>query len=230
MSESVDDQKFHTVLSYARDYVAGVLWLLAWLSAALSWQQFRAIVVSVDLLVADLPHLRAPDLVISLMVIIAGVILPYCVEVAIKPLSFLFMTAIQVLQRRAGRAKHRERLERRLHAKQVIDSLLNVNARISTTAELLILEVHQPTMARRLGRGQAELNFRVGTLLPASFLLGVAIAKMTTTLAGTWAGIAGGVVVFGIGAWSANSTFEALQDDVLACLVFGLRSDANREP
>ncbi len=217
----MDDASLDTIRPYLLDYAEGILWMFAAVSLCSSPGAFAKHAQAFDTFLGQLPNLRMPDLVIGLIVLIIGIILPYCVSVTLRPVAMLLLNWQLSFQRRVTRRQVQEQAWLRGH--EELQRHLGLGCRISADFCMMALEATQPTVARRLRNSYRDLAFRARAILPAALILASASAFILESLfrltfpAVVSIGLA--LAFFALGSWAANADLEQFHEGLGATIL-----------
>jgi ABC-type multidrug transport system fused ATPase/permease subunit len=199
-----------SIRSYLLDYVVGILWLL---SAALIAGSADWLTAMVDILqmVRDLP-----EFVLGFAVVIAGVVVPYCVSILVRPITIQIMNRFLHIHRsfRKWRRTRRAAKEKPHATGETAGSLANkrltklfghfdLNSR---QVRLTYLYARNRSLAAQLEKTQDDIWFQAAAALPSAIL----VASITYRVA-AWhpayisAGL--GLITFSFASWSINRQF-----------------------
>jgi hypothetical protein len=162
------------VSRYAFDYIVGILWIAGAIAWAVSTKVLD-ITASWFSRTASVP--KIPDFVIGFLLAIAGVVLPYCVSVVLKPATLKLMAALQKLDRRLRRWQRSRQKPKAVEdqappldalAKDRLVRELKCRGRdISREVRVTFVQVRNQSAAAYISAIEGEVFFRA-TAVPAS--------------------------------------------------------------
>lgn len=159
---------FRELHVYALDYLSGALWLLAFTLfrlPAIDFDRIQAVVVAIS---------DKANWAIGFTVVVGGVILPYCIGSAFKPLTVL-LTGYLFRYRFFNPAveKTPEQLPLFKAASEIIARRLGEQMNpVQPGVRQLIIGTYDAALERRLTRALAEASFRASALLPSALVVG----------------------------------------------------------
>jgi hypothetical protein len=216
--------------TYALDYVSGVVWLVA-LSLALD--------VPSDFLSRS-PFkelLNNSTNGASFALVVAGLVVPYCLDVVMAPISILAMNWVLRLERRfpsLGLPVHGKRLDKlnRIAAAEV-RKVFPYDIEVTRPLKVTLLRLHNPYIANWVARGREGIDLRVSTAAPASVLIGSIVWKSGLSVNSGIVAVFLGVLLFLVAAQAINrdhrSQLTLLNIALLATLKEPVGSD-RKEP
>jgi hypothetical protein len=185
--------RFDDLRAYVFDLVIGVLWL-----SGIFFAIPPSIVVEhyISILATSRNAPHVPDLVVGFILVISGVVLPYCVAAAAKPFSTLFLDLGYNFHRRlnaklrrwkqrpAGETDRQDGRTASLKklAEDRIRSAIGFRGVINREVLVTYVASENPALARRLGKDRDEIWFRAEALLPTAFIFGM----LSFRLIGLW--------------------------------------------
>jgi hypothetical protein len=197
------------VSRYVFDYIVGILWIAAGIAWAVSADSLDHLLTRI----ATLPKL--PDFALGFLLAIAGVVLPYCVSVVLKPATLKLMNALQKVDR-GLRKLFREQSEETNDS----GSSLNQLARDRLVSELktdrldfreagvTFLEARNPSVAVYISAIEREIFLRATAVPPSAILVGGLVDHF---LAPSHLSLSVLVMIALLifGSWSSNKDFES---------------------
>ena len=225
MSMNVDEpSKLATLRPYVFDYVTGVLWLLAGAAAILRTEYVVTLAVGVDNVASKMPHATIPAFVTGFFLVIAGVILPYCLNVIVKMPTLELMNRFLKLQRRRNTSRQaRAAAQVQQSAISTIQRSAGIGSDVSSNFALLYLETLQPTVAAGLRTTRQEIDFRASSALPIALIVGLAAGRIANMWLLTSASFAIGFVVglasLFLAVWSTNQALDNTYEDLAVALL-----------
>jgi|GEM_PF-3728806 len=219
----LDSAKIDAVRPYIFDYTTGVLWLTASVMALVREEHLHRLGKAVDLLASETSHVKLPTVVAGFMVVIAGVILPYCVNIVLKLPTLRLLNYLLSLQRRASGEEAKKADELRRMAVSAIQRLAGIDADISAVLSLLYLETLLPTIGASLRSARQEILFKAYAALPIALIVGF----VTGRLLSVWVivpvaisiGLALGIGSFLVSVWSTNEMLDNTYEDLAIALM-----------
>jgi len=197
---------------YIYDYTIGLLWIAGALVVMLDESRLLSAASLLSKISQTMEPARVPDVAASLAVLIAGVILPYCVQLALSPLSlfgmFLFVTFDPFTYTARRRSERTDLGER---ATKLITTQLGISRPIDVNARLPYITAAAPSLMPRLRRAQHEGRFLVGSVLPLALLFGAGLARITAPLgsaASLRIAVVGTLSILVAGVLRANATYR----------------------
>jgi hypothetical protein len=203
-------EAFASLRSYLFDYVVGILWLVsaAVITGSLDWLE-----LGLDALnrVKDLP-----EFVVGFGVVIAGVIVPYCAAILLRPLTLKFMSLLLRAQRSFRKWRRKKELLKKQHGVSLESSHSLANKRMrkqiglfdtnSRLVRLTYLYALNPSLAAQMERLQDDLWFQAAAALPSTALIGSVTYRSVTWHPVYWS-IFVGLIIFSFAVWRINTQF-----------------------
>lgn len=181
------------------EYVTGVLWLLALLIAWPGSSNVAGLTSAVATVLKPLTQLKLPDFVVGFLVSVGGVVVPYALALAFRPITIWLMNALLKLMRIVQ--KRVLNLERRdLHRVTVakLQEALGISSDIDSPEQLAYIASHDQSAATNLEWSYNDVVFRAGSTLPSALMFAAIAYRFT--VASFFTSTVVGVVVFGISA------------------------------
>jgi hypothetical protein len=209
--------------SYLFDYILGILWLLcvAMLVGSADW------IGVIESRISEIEKL--PDFVVGFVVVIAGVVIPYCASILVRPITLKIMNLF--LHRQRG--FHRWRWQKSPAAKlpqikpveqaavEYLRGELNWPGNLTWTMRLTALYALHPRLAAQIEKGRDDLEFRAAAVLPTTILFALLAYRVTPV----WPLIVSlivGLTTFSVATWTINKSM----DNWWACLNIAVLSAA----
>lgn len=198
---------------YVFDYVVGVLWVVAIATTFLRHEHILAVAKGTDQIASAATHVRAPDFAIGFLIVIAGVIVPYCVAAALRPITLVTMNSFLTLQRNrlnAAKSVRMELLRRSANAR--LSRIASIKNDIRTPAKLHFLALRAAPIELNLRAIRQVIDFRAALVMPVSlFFAGLFFrildAHLLTGVSALIA-LAGAAAVYAAGVWIANKDLD----------------------
>jgi hypothetical protein len=228
----LDASRIQTIRPYVFDYVSGVLWLVAVLAAFVQEEHLQRLAASVESIAVQVPHATVPSFVTGFFLIVAGVILPYCVNVILKMPSLILLSLLLNLQRRNDDSEEAKDIVRlRDLAMQTIQRAAGTESYVSPSLTLLYLETLQPSIALNLRATRQEIDFKAYAALPVALIIAFTAGRLASEWLVTYAAIAIGLALgigsFLVAVWSNNKALDNTYADMaMALLIAETRSDS----
>jgi hypothetical protein len=175
----VDIQKLDGVRRYAFDYIVGLLWLVA---LGFAFKTENGIVCLAKFVsdvgaASDIKHI--PEQAWMFALIVAGVVVPYCMSLVVSPVAFAFSN---VVLRFGLKAEQHSRLDDGetifAVAEQIIQSTVEATFGHTDGTMLLYVEAVAPRLATGIRRSYDEFSFRIGTIIPVVALIVMAVYRV----------------------------------------------------
>src|SRR5262245_28343646 len=198
-------ETFATVRSYIFDYVTGALWLISIGVLTFQWSWIGVAMTAIETAIKTAPSLHIPDFVVAFLLIIGGVVLPYVVSVAVKPLVLRLMNALNRLQRSIQKSTERTQATKSLEtlASLRVIQALAWKGSVSREIKTIFLNARAPNLAMNIERTRDEIWFRASAVLPTALLFaGIAyrlplpVPRLMVVLTG--------MLMFAAGSWFVN--------------------------
>jgi hypothetical protein len=176
------------VSRYAFDYIVGILWIAGGVAWAISTKVVDTTASRLSQ-IASVPKL--PDFVIGFLLAIAGVVLPYCVSVVLKPATLKFMAARQKLDRRFRGWRWSREKPKPLDQVSSLDVLardrlvseLRCRERdISREVRVTFVQVRNQSAAAYISAIEGEVFFRATAVPASAVLVGGIVYRLPITL------------------------------------------------
>jgi hypothetical protein len=216
--------------SYVLDYAAGTIWTVAILLVSGLPLDFFGSSPFKELLASS-------GTGATLLIALAAVIVPYCANIIMQPISLGIMNRVVALERFVSR------LSARLRAKTAQDEVKsNPLSRLvrgvirkhipasdvsaSRSVRLMLLRLQNQAMASWLDNEKDQIWFRATAAPPASLLAGAIVWRVVHPSAGaSLVAVAVGLVVFVVAAVAINGELKTLDKRIDISIVFGNSAD-----
>lgn len=213
---------------YALDFALGALWLIAVAVVVLDQPTILDLANAADSVAATATHVHIPDVVAAFLAIIAAVTVPYCIAVALKPVSmFLLDLSIARIVKKEEGAPVRAEVAKRAHT--VIATRLGTSALVSRSTKALYVDWQYPLIAAWLRQAGQREQFHAAAAVPSSIMLGAIVWRL---LGAVWPGFVSVIAGFLAGAlfllFAVRSSFRHLKDLYLSLDYAVLMSGADR--
>lgn len=224
MGADFHSDKIEPIRPYVFDYVVGALWLIA-VAAAIFTKTFMLTVASLlDLAATTMSHVIIPTFVTGFLLVIAGVVLPYCLNVVVKMPTLQLMNWFLKYQRKRNVSNDAEEAQRvKASAIKTIQRAAGVGSYISSNFALLYLETLQPTVAARLRAVRQEVDFRASSALPVALIAALVAGRVAglwlVSYAAMFVAITVGVASFLTAVWSTNHALDNMYEDLAVALL-----------
>ncbi|MBV9071280.1 MAG: hypothetical protein JO231_21375 [Acidobacteria bacterium] len=187
------------VQTYILEYVTGILWILGLIVALPGTSNVAGIVSTTASALKPLKEFEIPDAVIGGLAAVAGVVIPYAIAMAFRPLSLWPMNGL-LKAFRLFEKKILKRERRDLHRLTVkcLEAALAITSTVDYPEQLAFITSKNEAVAAALEWARNDAVFRAASVLPSALLFG-AIAFRFTPASLTLA-VAIGVVAFLLGA------------------------------
>jgi len=194
---------------YVFDYIVGILWI----AAGIAWAESPQALAGLFNRIESLP--KIPDFALDFLLVIAGIVLPYCVSVVLKPATLKFMDLLQGIDRGL-----RKRLRKKSTSASDSDPRINDLARLRLVRELkckrkfsrevavTFVQVRNPEVAAYISAIEGEIFLRAKAVPPSAILLGGLVYRFLAPSHLSWS-ILLMVGLLGFGSWSSNKDFES---------------------
>ena len=220
--------------SLRRDVIAvtlGLLWLLALAFLYFDGEDVRKAARFLDALALDTVHIQVPAFAVGFLLVVLGVLLPYCMAQVFEPLTLAVLNACLWVYRRLARTTTEETLDQ--PALNAMRQCLGHDVSVARDRGEVFLEGFLPRLAKPLARAHQVNSFRCQALLPASlFIAAFAIRVSAAHLPTPWHAVFGtsiGLVAFGLGIQTAIT--ELLEEArALNIAVLVAAKDATKPP
>jgi hypothetical protein len=198
---------------YAFDYIVGILWIAGGVAWAVSTKVVDTTASRLSQ-IASVPKL--PDFVIGFLLAIAGVVLPYCVSVVLKPATLKFVGALQKLDRGLRRwRRSREKPEPLdqvpsldvLARDRLVSELKCRERDISREVRVTFVQVRNQSAAAYISAIEGEVFFRATAVPASAVLVGGIVYRLPITLHLALSMMAM-IALLGVGSWLSNNVFD----------------------
>ena len=203
------------VSRYVFDYIVGILWIIS----GLAWAASTRVLHTTDSLFSQIaPVSKLPELVLGFLLAIAGVVLPYCVSVVLKPATLKLMGALQKLDRRLRRWRWSKKEQQglneddgpsldKLAVDRVIRELKCRRSDIDRQVRVTFVQVRNPSAATYTAAIEEEVFFRATTVPASAVLVGGIVYRLPIALHIALS-IVAMIALLGFGSWLSNRVFN----------------------
>jgi len=193
------------VRSYLFDYVTGILWLVAaaMMAGSSNWPQHVIEVLNATA--------KIPEFVVGFAVVIAGVVLPYCVSILVRPVTLRLMSILLKQQRSFERWKRKRSAAATTTKGKALDVLaaeqvmkrLSYSGDVNREIRLMYLYATNPSLALRIEKMRDDIWFHAAAVLPSALLLG-SFGYRTVPVQPLAVGVFVTFVTFSFATWFTN--------------------------
>jgi hypothetical protein len=195
--ESVKVSNFQ---AHVFEYVTGVLWVVVLLVFALGKRNAASLLQDTADILKPIADLKLSDILTGFFIAITGVVLPYALAMALRPIAIWPMNGLlrlgRWIQRRLFRKSRRD-----LHRLAVsrLHGTLSISSDTDYPELLAIITARDLGIAETVEWLRNEVTFRAASVLPSAILFGLIAYRMSSThqLLFAWGT---GLVVFASGA------------------------------
>ncbi len=186
-SRRVDIQKFDGIRRYVFAYVAGLLWLIALCLAFITEGRIIYLARYISTVSTASGVTNIPQSVWIFGLIVAGVVIPYCISLAVSPLTLAFSNV--VLNARFRSLRHAKLGDAETifeTADRIVQATTDATFSHTDGAMLLYVDAVVPRLAVDINRAYDDLFFRIDALIPSACLIGIVIYRVTAV---HWVGV-----------------------------------------
>jgi hypothetical protein len=195
--------RISSVQTYIFEYVSGVLWVLTLLLAALGPKSIATILQSTADILKPVAALKLSDLLTGFLIAVAGIVLPYALAMALRPIAIWPMNGVlRLIRLFEKRILGRSRRDLHLISVQRLHSVLTISSDPDFPELLAVITLHDPNTAETIEWLRNEVTFRAASVLPSSLLFAVIAYRASTTFPVLAATITGLVVLVSGAAYS----------------------------
>ncbi|HXO20123.1 MAG TPA: hypothetical protein VOA87_09410 [Thermoanaerobaculia bacterium] len=211
--------RIYLVRPYIFDYFVGVLWLVAAFIAMSTGDKILGFARLIDSMAASMNHATMPSFVVGFLIIIGGIIVPYCAALIIKLPTLLVMNNLLKIQRSWDKRRSKETESMyQLATSVIVRGTAGPKDQVSARVALLYLEMLQPSMAAALLGTREDIDFRASATVPTALIVGTAarrlLAPWLIASAAAEAGFILGVLSFIIAVFGANKLLGSTMRDI----------------
>lgn len=201
----MDTEKLDSWRAYLLEYVAGVLWLAGFALVSVSRADIGRFAKELNDIAAVAPNVRIPDGAAAFAFLVAGLVFPYALAVAIRPITSRAMSIANRLFWRPRWNDDRRNLNEIAGA--VAQRAIQASARVPYDVRTIYLTLHNNELSKRIQGRIDDARFRWSAAIPIAILLGGAIYRMTPTLSVLF-GVAVGVLALIVGVGHAHEEMQ----------------------
>jgi hypothetical protein len=210
---------------YVFDYVVGILWVVSTAMLFVHFDHVVGLAKALNTVASSAARIALPDFAVGFMLIVAGVIIPYCITAAMRPFNILIMNFLLTVQRGIFKRRPRARLVViRRSADAAIAKIASFQSPARGDAKLHFLTLRAQPIAANLKATREGIDFRAALVMPVSLFFGAVVFRaldghswpiLTAAIAVLIAGVA-----YAAGVWVANSDLAHYKESVdLAVLI-----------
>lgn len=207
---------------YIFDYIAGVLWIAAGITCVVSHEWLRSATNNINRLASVKSALQIPDFVIGFLLVIGGVVLPYCISVVLRPGTLRLMSLFQKLERRLhrwrlsnppGDSKGKEPSIDLLATRRIQRELKCGRTNIGREVRVTFVHVRVPSVAPYITANEEAVFFRATAVLPSAVLVGAMVYHLSVPFH-LVLGVGITIALLVLGAWLSNRDFNGWMSTV----------------
>lgn len=167
-------------------YSIGLIWLTTLATFTVDPQAVAQFVADIDQFLKGLSVISLPPYGVLLLLVIAVVLLPYCLAEAFKPVTFVVMN---LSERVYDKISPRDSMTYYSSARQLALDL-DLDTIPSTRAWRMYLAAHSPRLSRMQRSRWTQLMHRASVLFPGALLVSAIVYRMTDATGGKWLPVA----------------------------------------
>jgi hypothetical protein len=231
------DWKPDTILAVSRyvfDYIVGILWIVG----GIAWAVSTTVLHTIGGLFSQIASVaKLPDFVLGFLLAIAGVVLPYCVSVVLKPATLKLMAELQQLDRRIRRWRSFKEKQQALKKDdgrsldqlaeyRLVRELKCRRREITREVRVTFVQVLNPSAAAYISAIEGEVFFRA-TAVPASAIVVGGIVYHLPISLHLVLSIVGMIAVLGFVSWLSNKVFDGWMKTVNSAILLTPETASN---
>jgi|SRR5215213_3454645 len=206
-----DSSHISNLQPHILEYVTGILWILALLASLPGSGDVAGFIGGVATVLKPLMDLKMPDLVTGFLVAIGGVVVPYALAMAFRPLTLWLMNRLLRVTRLVNlRLMKRERRDLYHSAMKHLQVVLGISSEVDSPEQLAYVGFHNESVAAMLEWSLNDVIFRAASTLPSAIMF-AAIAYRFTPASLFTASVVG-IVIFGLSAAHSIQMLNRWQD------------------
>jgi len=163
--------RISSLQAYAFEYATGVLWAMVLVILFAGNRNVSTLLRDASAALAPVAALKFSDTLTAFLIVVAGVVLPYALAMAFRPISLRLMNGLLYLGRRIIPSQRRH-IKRDLHVLSIqhLQTALRITSDIDYPELLAFIAAHDYAAAENIESLFNEVVFRAATVVPSALL------------------------------------------------------------